>query len=149
MYRDRTARRTERDRLAESLEGIKTGADTGAKAVHPLTGDEIPIWIADYVLMGYGTGAIMAVPAHDERDHAFAKAKRLPIVQVVAPEGGTDLDVQEGAFVGEGKAVNSPVIDGRPTSEAKRTMIEHLEQEGRGRARVTYMLRDWLFSRQR
>lgn len=148
-YRDRTARRTERDRLAESIEGIKTGADTGAKAVHPLTGAEIPIWIADYVLMGYGTGAIMAVPAHDERDHAFAKAKELPIVQVVAPEDGTDLDVQEGAFVGEGKAVNSPVIDGRTTAEAKRTMIEHLEQEGKGRSRVTYKLRDWLFSRQR
>jgi leucyl-tRNA synthetase len=117
--------------------------------VHPLGGASIPIWIADYVLMGYGTGAIMAVPGHDERDHAFAKAMNLPIVQVVAPDGGAKVDVQAEAFVGEGKAVNSPVIDGLGTDDAKRKMIEHLESIGRGRGRVTYKLRDWLFSRQR
>ena len=148
-YVHRTERRTERDRLAESMEGRKTGADTGAKAIHPLTGAEIPIWIADYVLMGYGTGAIMAVPAHDERDHAFARTMGLPIVQVVAPLDGSAVDVQADAWVGEGKAVASPVIDGLPTAKAKQTITAHLESLGRGVGKVTYKLRDWLFSRQR
>ncbi len=151
-YVDQTLRRTERDRQSASIEGIKTGVDTGARARHPLTGASIPIWIADYVLMGYGTGAIMAVPAHDERDHAFATAMKLPIVQVVAPEpGGAEaaVDVQAEAFVGTGVAVNSPAIDGLPTPQAKAKMIEHLADKGCGRSRVTYKLRDWLFSRQR
>ncbi len=147
-YVDTTARRTERDRQSASIEGIKTGVDTGARARHPLTGESIPIWIADYVLMGYGTGAIMAVPAHDERDHAFATAMELPIIQVVGPRKG-EVDVQAEAFVQLGVAVNSPVIDGLPTAEAKAKMIEHLGADGCGRARVTYKLRDWLFSRQR
>ncbi|MBC8067998.1 MAG: leucine--tRNA ligase, partial [Deltaproteobacteria bacterium] len=102
-----------------------------------------------YVLMGYGTGAIMAVPAHDARDHAFAKAMSLPIVQVVGPEDGAAIDVQAAAWVGEGIAVGSPAIDGLPTAQAKRTMTEHLVANGTGHARVTYKLRDWLFSRQR
>ena len=89
-YVDATLHRTERDRQSASIEGIKTGVDTGARARHPLTGEAIPIWIADYVILGYGTGAIMAVPAHDERDHAFAKAMGLPIIQVVAPEHEVD-----------------------------------------------------------
>jgi leucyl-tRNA synthetase len=148
-YVDKTLRRTERDRQVASAEGKKTGVATGAHAVHPLTGALIPIWIADYVLMGYGTGAIMAVPAHDERDHAFATAMGLPIVQVVAPESGAAVDVQAAAFVELGVAVGSPVIDGLPTPKAKAAMIEHLVQSGLGRARVTYKLRDWLFSRQR
>ncbi|MEM7158753.1 MAG: leucine--tRNA ligase [Myxococcota bacterium] len=147
-YVTQTARRTERDRISASIEGLKTGVDTGARARHPLSGDSIPILIADYVLMGYGTGAIMAVPAHDERDHAFAKAMELSIVQVVAPSQG-EVDVQAEAFVGVGVAVNSPVIDGLGTDDAKAKMIEHLVGEGCGRARVTYKLRDWLFSRQR
>ena len=147
-YVTQTARRTERDRISASIEGLKTGVDTGARARHPLTGASIPILIADYVLMGYGTGAIMAVPAHDERDHAFAKAMDLSIVQVVAPAKG-EVDVQAEAFVGVGVAVNSPVIDGLGTDDAKAKMIEHLVGEGCGRARVTYKLRDWLFSRQR
>jgi leucyl-tRNA synthetase len=149
-YVDKTLRRTERDRQVASAEGKKTGVATGAFAVHPLTGALVPIWIADYVLMGYGTGAIMAVPAHDERDHAFATAMGLPIVQVVAPEGdAASVDVQAEAFVGTGVAVGSPVIDGLQTPKAKAAMIEHLVAQGLGRARVTYKLRDWLFSRQR
>jgi leucyl-tRNA synthetase len=152
-YVDKTLRRTERDRQVASVEGKKTGVDTGAHAVHPLTGALVPVWIADYVLMGYGTGAIMAVPAHDERDHAFAKAMGLPIVQVVAPPPGSDgaeaVDVQAAAFVGTGVSIDSPVIDGLPTPQAKTAMIEHLVGSGCGRARVTYKLRDWLFSRQR
>ncbi len=146
-YVDQTLRRTERDRQVAAMEGLKTGVFTGGHALHPLTGAKIPVFIADYVLLGYGTGAIMAVPAHDERDHAFARAKGLPIVEVVA--GGDDTDVQKEAYVGEGTAVNSPVIDGLPTKQAKAKMIEHLESIGRGRSRVTYKLRDWLFSRQR
>ncbi len=149
-YIRQTSLRTERDRQAASAEGLKTGVDTGAKAVHPLTGETIPVFIADYVLMGYGTGAIMAVPGHDERDHAFAKAKGLPILQVVAPaKSEGDEDVQAAAFVGMGVAVNSPIIDGQPTDEAKTTMIEHLVEHDLGVGTVNYKLRDWLFSRQR
>ena len=148
-YVDRTLHRTERERQAESVEGKKTGVFTGAYAVHPLSGAKIPIWIADYVLMGYGTGAIMAVPAHDERDHAFARTFGLPIVQVVAPADGRAVDVQAEAFCEPGVAVHSPAIEGLPTGEAKAKMIEVLEAKGAGRRRVTYKLRDWLFSRQR
>lgn len=148
-YVQQTSLRTERDRQAASAEGLKTGVDTGARAIHPLTGESIPVFIADYVLMGYGTGAIMAVPAHDERDHAFAKAKSLPIVQVVAPIRGEAADVQDTAFVGLGKAVNSPSIDGLPTAEAKAKMITHLVENDIGVGTINYKLRDWLFSRQR
>ncbi len=147
-YVHQAAHRTERERQAEAASGAKTGVFTGACATNPLTGEPIPIWIADYVLMGYGTGAIMAVPAHDERDHAFARTFDLPIVQVVAPERG-QVDVQAEAYVGPGVAVNSGPIDGLPTAEAKARMIEHLEAKGIGRGKVTYKLRDWLFSRQR
>jgi len=148
-YVKQTSLRTERDRQTASAEGLKTGVNTGAYAVHPLTGQDIPVFIADYVLMGYGTGAIMAVPAHDERDHAFAKAKDLPIVQVVAPLKGDAVDVQEAAFIGLGKAVNSPSIDGLPTAEAKAKMIAHLVERDIGIGTINYKLRDWLFSRQR
>ncbi len=149
-YVKQTSLRSERERQTASAEGLKTGVDTGARAVHPLTGATIPVFIADYVLMGYGTGAIMAVPGHDERDHAFAKAKDLPIVQVVAPTSGAeDVDVQAAAFVGVGVCVNSPAIDGLTTSEAKTKMIAHLVDEGMGVGTVNYKLRDWLFSRQR
>jgi leucyl-tRNA synthetase len=135
-------RKSERLRTADT--GEKTGVFTGAYAVHPVTGAEIPIWIADYVLAGYGTGAIMAVPGHDERDWAFARRFGLPIVEVVS--GG---DVDEAAYVGDGAAVNSDFLDGLATPDAKRRMIEWLEANGRGEAQVTYKLRDWLFSRQR
>ena len=144
-YVDRAARRSERDRQAEAAEGQKTGVFTGAHAINPANGEPIPVWISDYVLMGYGTGAIMAVPGHDERDHAFARAMSLPIVEVVS--GGTS--VQDAAHTEAGTAVNSGFLDGLATSEAKEKMIAWLEAQGLGRRRVTYKLRDWLFSRQR
>jgi leucyl-tRNA synthetase len=145
-YVDATSRRSERDRQASAAEGDKTGAFTGAHAINPVNGEKIPIWISDYVLMGYGTGAIMAVPGHDTRDHAFAKTFGLPIVEVVSGGSGP---IEEEAFPGEGVAVNSGVIDGLKTPEAKAKIIAHLEEQGTGHARVTYKLRDWLFSRQR
>jgi leucyl-tRNA synthetase len=136
------ARRSERARLAEVEQ--KTGVFTGAFALHPVTQERLPIWIADYVLAGYGTGAIMAVPGHDQRDWDFARAFGLPVVEVV--RGG---DVTREAFEADGVAVSSRFLDGLPTPEAKRRMIEWLEAEGRGEGRVSYKLRDWLFSRQR
>jgi leucyl-tRNA synthetase len=136
------ARKSERARMAEALD--KTGVATGASAVNPVNGERIPVWIADYVLATYGTGAIMAVPGHDERDYAFARTFDLPIVEVVA--GG---DLSQEAFTGEGTAVNSGFLDGLATADAKRRMIEWLEEEGVGEGTVTYKLRDWLFSRQR
>ncbi|MBW2269561.1 MAG: leucine--tRNA ligase [Deltaproteobacteria bacterium] len=142
-YVEQTARRSERDRIADTFE--KSGVATGATALHPITGARLPIWIADYVLATYGTGAIMSVPAHDERDHAFARRFALPIIEVVA--GGDD--VQAEAFTGEGAAVNSDFLDGLHTAEAKRRICEWLEDSGRGEASVSYKLRDWLFSRQR
>ncbi len=141
-YVTQGAHRSERARLAE-----KTGVFTGAHAVHPVTGARIPIWIADYVLAGYGTGAIMAVPAHDERDHAFARGFELPIVEVVSSPAGHD--IQQAAFVGTGASVNSDFLDGLATPDAKRKMIDWLVENGRGDAEVTTKLRDWLFSRQR
>jgi len=141
-YVEKAARRSERARLAETHE--KSGAFTGANARHPVTGAALPIWIADYVLATYGTGAVMAVPGHDQRDHDFARRFGLPIVEVVA--GG---DVEDEAFVADGVAVNSDFLDGLPTPEAKRRMSDWLEDHGCGEATVNYKLRDWLFSRQR
>ena len=141
-YVERSARRSERARMADA--GEKTGVATGAMARNPVNGEAIPVWIADYVLATYGTGAIMAVPGHDERDWAFARAYELPIVEVV--EGG---DVQEAAYTGSGRATASGFLDGLETVEAKRKMIEWLEAERLGQGTVTYKLRDWLFSRQR
>jgi leucyl-tRNA synthetase len=138
-YRTRSASRSDRARLLE-----KTGVATGAFALHPVTGKRLPIFVADYVLAGYGTGAIMAVPAHDERDYAFARAFDLPIVEVVA--GG---DISREAYVGDGTAVNSHFLDGLPTEQAKQRMTRWLVENGAGEAEVRYKLRDWLFSRQR
>jgi leucyl-tRNA synthetase len=138
-------RKSERTRLAEAQE--KTGVDTGARAVNPVNGARIPIWIADYVLATYGTGAIMAVPAHDERDHAFACRFGLPILQVIeAPQGEPPLELP---FVGDGVNVHSGFLDGLATPEAKARMNAWLEEHGCGAGTVTYKLRDWLFSRQR
>ncbi|MEZ4385703.1 MAG: leucine--tRNA ligase [Nannocystaceae bacterium] len=145
-YLKKTAHRSERERQAEAAEGAKTGVFTGAFVKNPVGGAEIPVWIGDYVLMGYGTGAIMAVPGHDVRDHAFAKAMGLEIIEVVR---GGEAPIDEEAFVGVGVAVNSGFLDGLETTAAKARMIEHLEREGVGRRRVTFKLRDWLFSRQR
>ncbi|MXX11149.1 MAG: leucine--tRNA ligase [Nitrospira sp. SB0667_bin_9] len=141
-YVEEVSRRSERARVAEL--GEKTGVFTGACAVHPVTGKPIPVWIADYVLATYGTGAIMAVPAHDTRDYAFAKQMQLPIVEVVA--GG---DMSAGAYTDDGTNVNSGFLDGLPTPEAKTRMCEWLVQHGKGEKTVNYKLRDWLFSRQR
>lgn len=124
----------------------KTGVFTGAYAINPVNGENIPVWIADYVMMGYGTGAIMAVPAHDERDYAFAEKFSLPIVQVVQPlKDGDDWK----GYTDYGTAIHSGFLDGMPTADAKRAMIDRLEKEGKGARKVQYKLRDWLFSRQR
>jgi leucyl-tRNA synthetase len=145
-YRRWAASRSDRERQEDNR---KTGEFLGEVAINPVTGQPIPIYISDYVLMGYGTGAIMAVPAHDERDHEFATKFSLPIIQVVAPKDGSIVDVQKAAFVEEGIAVNSPWIDGLPTQEAKTKMISLLEENETGKRQINYKLRDWLFSRQR
>ena len=135
--------KSELERTAEAKE--KTGHFTGAYAINPVNDEKIPIWVADYVMMGYGTGAIMAVPAHDTRDFEFAKKFDLPIVQVVDPGDGVDWQ----GYVGEGTAINSGEYDGLSTAEFKRKITESLEADGAGRFAVNYKLRDWLFSRQR
>lgn len=122
----------------------KTGVFTGAYAVHPITGKELPIWIADYVLASYGTGAIMAVPAHDERDWEFAKKYDLEIIPVL--EGG---NVEEEAFTEDGAHINSDFLDGLNKEDGINKMIEYLEEKQTGERKVTYRLRDWLFARQR
>ncbi|MDH5597239.1 MAG: leucine--tRNA ligase [Candidatus Peregrinibacteria bacterium] len=137
----------------------KTGEFIGAYAINPVNGEEIPIWIADYVLMGYGTGAIMAVPAHDERDNEFAKKFNLPIKIVVAPpniklEGSADEDILNQArdkvmFQGVGRLVNSDFLNGKNVDDAKFAMIRHLEEKGQGEGATNYKLKDWVFSRQR
>ncbi|HEX6996524.1 MAG TPA: leucine--tRNA ligase [Gammaproteobacteria bacterium] len=142
-YRDQAARKSELERSAIQKE--KTGVFTGAYAVNPASGAEIPIWIADYVLAGYGTGAIMAVPGQDERDWDFAVAHDLPIIRTVQPPEG----FEGGAYLGDGPAINSGFLNGLHVEAAKARMIEWLEAEGKGRRRVNYKLRDWLFSRQR
>jgi leucyl-tRNA synthetase len=126
----------------------KSGVFTGARAVNPVNGEQIPIWIADYVLAGYGTGAIMAVPAHDERDYEFATQYGLPIRVVVRPADGSVPPDGE-AFTGEGVAVCSGEFDGLPTAEFKKAITARLESQGVGRRHINYKLRDWLFSRQR
>jgi len=138
-------RKSERARLAEAKQ--KTGVDTGARALNPCTQREIPIWVADYVLASYGTGAIMAVPGHDERDFEFATAFGLPIVGVV--DGAKGAPSPALPFMEDGVSVNSGFLDGLPTPAAKRRMIEWLSETGRGEGAVTYKLHDWLFSRQR
>jgi leucyl-tRNA synthetase len=148
------AKKSEMDRSDMTRE--KTGVALGALAVNPLNGERLPIWVADYVVATYGTGAIMAVPAHDERDHAFAKKYDLPIVQVIAPADGHAVDVQREAYtVGSDEGVawhqNSrvPVPDGESAPRVRARVTEWLAGEGKGAARVTYKLRDWVFSRQR
>jgi len=124
----------------------KSGVFTGACAINPVNAERIPIWIADYVLMGYGTGAIMAVPAHDERDFEFAQKFGLEIRQVVR---GPERAEGTACYSGEGTAIHSPLIEGLPTAEAKRKITAWLEERGLGKKTVNYKLRDWLFSRQR
>ncbi len=143
-YVKQATQRSDLDRQV-AAEKEKTGVFSGAYAINPVNGERVPIWIADYVLASYGTGAIMAVPAHDERDHAFARKFGLPIIEVIS--GGED--VQEAAYSGDGVAVNSPLFDGQGVAEAKRTIIGWLEDKGLGYGKIQYKLRDWLFSRQR
>ena len=145
-----SAAKQKTDLARTDLAKEKTGVFTGAYAINPATEQKIPIWVADYVLSTYGTGAIMAVPGHDERDHEFARAMKLPIVQVVKPATG-DLarPIDEAAFVDDGLACNSGFLDALTTTEAKKRMIDHVENVGWGSRRVQYKLRDWLFSRQR
>jgi leucyl-tRNA synthetase len=145
-YIDAARRRTEIERLA--LEREKTGVDTGGFARNVFTGEAIPVWIADYVLMSYGTGAIMAVPAHDERDFDFARRYGLPIREVISPDG-TRHDELSAAYLGEGVMVNSGPFDGTPSSQGKAAVAAMARQRGWGDAAVTYRLRDWLISRQR
>ena len=144
-YARRAQGESEIDRL--NAERAKTGVFTGAYAVNPVNGEKIPVWTADYVLMGYGTGAIMCVPGHDERDFAFARKYGLPVVQVVSRDGSAcDLQAAEPA---EGVAVNSGRWSGLTTAEFKKAIAAWLEEQGIGRATVNYRLRDWLISRQR
>ncbi len=142
-YRERAARKSELERA--DLSKVKTGVFTGAYAINPATNEKIPIWIADYVLLGYGTGAIGGVPAHDERDLEFAKKFDLPIVVVVQPTG----DEPALGFTGEGFAINSPIINGLTSADAKKKITSWLEERGLGKRAINYKLRDWLFSRQR
>lgn len=141
-YVAETAKKSDLNRTDLSKE--KTGVFTGAYAVNPANGKEVPIWIADYVLASYGTGAIMAVPAHDERDHEFAKAFGLEIIPVLA--GG---DVEEAAYTEDGPHINSEFLDGLDKEAAIEKMNHWLEEQGVGKKEISYRLRDWLFSRQR
>jgi len=143
-YKAYAAAKSDLERTELSKE--KTGVFTGAYAINPVNGEKIPIWIADYVLATYGTGAIMAVPAHDTRDLEFAQKFNLPIKVVVQP---TEKGVDPIGFVGDGISVNSGLITGLPTPEAKKKIVEWLEQQGKGKRAIYYKLRDWLFSRQR
>ena len=142
-YREKTARKSDLERAELTKE--KTGVFTGAYAINPATEQKIPIWIADYVLLGYGTGAIGGVPAHDERDLEFARKFDLPIVEVVQPPD----DEPSLGFIGEGTAINSPIINGLTTAEAKKKITKWLEERRQGKGAISYKLRDWLFSRQR
>ena len=148
-YREAAAKKSdfERAELAKDKTGVPI---EGLFAVNPVSGKEIPIWISDYVLMSYGTGAIMAVPAHDERDWEFAKTFDLPMVQVVAKDG-EEVDIHAGAFtdVATGVLINSEFLNGLEVKEAKEKMIAYLEEKGLGTAKTNYKLRDWVFSRQR
>ena len=141
------ASRNKSDLERTELQKEKTGVFTGAYAINPVNKQRIPVWVADYVLATYGTGAIMAVPAHDERDWEFARKFRLQIIQVVKPATGPGSE--QGASTSDGVAVNSPLFDGLPTARAKEKILAWLEQNGVGRRMVQYKLRDWIFSRQR
>ena len=140
-------RKSERDRQDERKE--KTGVFTGTYAINPVNGAEVPVWVADYVLGGYGTGAIMAVPGHDVRDFAFAKTYDLPIIEVVARPGGAPDEPLTECFAGEGTAINSGEFDGLSTAAFKTAITGRLEASGQGCAKINYKLRDWVFSRQR
>jgi leucyl-tRNA synthetase len=142
-YIDEAIKKSEIERQSEGKE--KTGIFTGSHAINPANGEKIQIWVADYVLGGYGTGAVMGVPAHDERDFEFATKFKLPIVEVIEKPA----DTAEQCYHGEGPLMNSGTFDGMPSSDAREEIVAWLEQEGTGRSKVTYRMRDWLISRQR
>lgn len=147
-FRQKVASETEIDRT--SVEKEKNGFFTGIYVINPVNGDEIPVYLADYVLMGYGTGAVMAVPAHDQRDFEFATKYGLPIRVVIQPEGEMlNPTMMAQAFEGQGVMVNSGPFDGTPQTEGVKKVTEYLEEKGVGQAAVNYRLRDWLISRQR
>ncbi len=155
QYKEQAAHETEIERTAEGRE--KTGVFTGGYAINPVNNERIPIWIADYVLLTYGTGAIMAVPAHDERDFAFARKFNLPVRVVIQPEGETlNGDTMTEAYPGEGVVVNSGPLNGTPASREKgrknpaiNKVIDWIQDKGFGKESINYRLRDWLISRQR
>lgn len=142
-YIDEAVKKSEIERQSDGKD--KTGVFTGYYAINPASGDKIPIWIADYVLGGYGTGAIMAVSAHDERDYAFATKFDLSIIEVIKNPN----DDKEQCYHGEGVLINSGTFDGMPSDEAREEIVAWLEQQGAGRSKITYKMRDWLISRQR
>jgi leucyl-tRNA synthetase len=143
-YRRKASAKSDLERTDLAKE--KSGVFSGAYAINPINGARVPIWIADYVLMGYGTGAIMAVPAHDERDYEFAEQFNLPITQVISAPGSADTKLP---YVGDGTLINSPGYDGLPWSDAKKKITADLASRSVAKATVNYKLRDWLFSRQR
>ncbi|WP_443029160.1 leucine--tRNA ligase [Spirulina sp. CS-785/01] len=144
---EEVSQESEQERTAEDKP--KRGIPTGGMAVNPFTGEEVPILIADYVLYEYGTGAVMGVPAHDQRDFVFATQNELPIKTVIIPEGGNADDPLEAAYTEAGVMVNSGQFDGIASEDGKQKIIEYAEKEGYGKARIQYRLRDWLISRQR
>jgi leucyl-tRNA synthetase len=149
-YVEAAKRKSDLDRTEAKT---KTGVALGASVKNPVNGEVVPLWVADYVIATYGTGAVMAVPAHDERDHEFAKVYGLPIVQVIAPASGEDVDVQTAAFVDDGSTRYGKVLvdapNGTPSAEARSRITAWLAAHERGAPRVTYRMRDWVFSRQR
>src|SRR5437763_7595327 len=144
-YRAKVAAKSDLERTDLAKE--KTGVFIGAYAINPVNQEKIPIWIADYVLMGYGTGAVMGVPGHDERDLEFARKFKMSVLPVVQARGKSP--EESIGFLDDGMAINSPIIDGLPTPEAKKKILAWLQEHGVGRSDVRYKLRDWLFSRQR
>ncbi len=147
-FLEECARSAVSEAAMETME--KKGRPLGVNARHPITGEAIPVWVANFVLISYGTGAVMAVPGHDQRDWEFAKAHGLPIVQVIEPAGGADAaDISTGAFVDDGILVRSGKYDGLTSAEAFEAIANDLEADGRGERQTKYRLRDWLISRQR
>ena len=144
QYREQAKKQSEIERLSTVRE--KTGVFTGAYAINPANGDKVPIWIADYVLAGYGTGCVMAVPAHDERDYEFATKFNLPIKRVIKGEEGVDDTLP---FVEDGILVDSAEFSGMGSAQARLEIVGKLSKQGKGELKVNYRLRDWLVSRQR
>lgn len=142
-YIDAAIKKSEIERSSEGKE--KTGVFTGTYAINPASGAKVPVWVADYVLWGYGTGAVMGVPAHDDRDFAFAEQFKLPVIEVIERPH----DTSEQCYHGEGVLVNSGEFDGKMSSDVREELVAWLEQTNRGRSKVTYKMRDWLISRQR